>query len=296
MHGAEAGRLQRRPASTSTACGPARQDARANVADRASRARCGGEHTYARRPTLIAHVPARGDCASAPSNASTVMCDGLSSGLTVSGFARRALVSQRVEDCRFARPTRLRGACEMGGVMAAHEDSDTVCGHGWLLRLLRLLRPPHRASRSQDANARPPTRVDPVAPGRPRGEAAPTGGGVNRPPRPRSVTLRSRRPASERVQKRTPREDGLPPWPEPRRSVQANADAPHDLAHRGATAARPPPSLGESGEPSRQRTDGAAVSRGRLLWRKRRCAEQRSNEHHGEYGLAVEHHASRLSN
>jgi hypothetical protein len=38
------------------------------------------------------------------------------------------------------------------------------------------------------------------------------------------------------------------------------------------------------------------VSRGSLRWRKRRCAEQRSNEHHGEYGLAVEHHASRLSN
>ena len=127
-----------RPAFASSAGGPAREHAPACVADRPSRARRGGEHAYARRATRIAHTRAPGACAacvSVPSNAPAVIRRGLGGGCTVAGFARGTLRTQRGEHCRFARPIRLRVACEICGVTAAHKDSDTSYGHGLLLRL-----------------------------------------------------------------------------------------------------------------------------------------------------------------
>ena len=230
------------PAFASSAGGHARGEARACVADRPSRARRGGEHTYARRATRIAHTRAPGACAacvSVPSNAPTVIRHGLDGGCTVAGFARGTLRTQRGEHCRFARPIRLRVACEICRVTAAHKDSDTSYGHGLLLRLLSDCYDRCVAHGGPDARTRPTNAGGPVGawPVCQRRGSIPVAGGY-RPPRPRSVTRRSRRPASKRAQQRTPRLDGLPPLPNGPRAAQPNAGAPHDRAHPRATTAR----------------------------------------------------------
>jgi hypothetical protein len=235
-------------------------------------------------------------CVSVPSNAPTVIRRGLDGGCTVAGFARGTLRTQRGEHCRFARPIRLRVACEICGVMAAHKDSDTSYGHGLLLRLVSDCCDRCVAHGGPDARTRPhqaggPGGAWPVCQ---RRGSFPVAGGY-RPPRPRSLTLRSRRPASKRAQQRTPRLDRLPPCPDRPRAAHPNTDAPHDRAHPRATTARSL-SFGDSRELSRQRTNHAAVSSRRLPRRERRRAEQRPNEHHGEYALTRKHHASRRSN
>ena len=120
--------------------GPGREGRCASVAGRPSRARRGGEHTDARRASCIGQMRAPAACvgarASVASNARPVTRPGLVNGCAVVGFAGRALGSQRGEHCCFARPVRLPVACEICGVMTAHEDSDSACGHGQLLGLL----------------------------------------------------------------------------------------------------------------------------------------------------------------
>ncbi len=121
-----------RPASASNARGPAHDGA----ADGPSRARS-GKQADARRATWIGRMCALGASpdasASVPSDAPAVMRVDADGGGSVARVARALLGSQRGEHCRFARPIRLRVMCEVCGVMAAHEDSYTTCGHGELL-------------------------------------------------------------------------------------------------------------------------------------------------------------------
>jgi hypothetical protein len=83
--------------------------------------------------------------------------------------------------------------------------------------------------------------------------------------------------------------DGLALGPPRGRTAHPTAQTPHDRPYGPAPAA-PPPALDHGRELARQRTNHASVS-GRCLGRRERGGtEQCSNEHHGEYALAGEHH------
>ena len=213
--------------------GPGREGRCASVAGRPSRARRGGEHTDARRASCIGQMRAPAACvgarASVPSNARPVTRPGLVNGCAVVGFAGRALGSQRGEHCCFARPVRLPVACEICGVMTAHEDSDSACGHGQLLGLLggccdRCLAQggpdartrAHSACGLGGANARERLRRRV-----PAGGSFPVAGGY-RPPRPEITG-----PAVAAVRERTcPEADAATGWP--------SAPAGPWSAHRGS--------------------------------------------------------------
>ena len=298
MHGAKAGRLGHSPRLASSTGGPARERARTGAAGRPPRARRTDEQTYARRPIGVGSMRAPGACvrasANVPGNASVVARRNLGGGCTVVGVAGGTLGSQRGQHRCFARPVRQREAGEICGVAAAHKDSDSTCGHRLLLGLSVFALTAVSRSASPDARThvhqRGGTRVR--ARGRPAGDSAQFQGraAVDRRA-PRSPV--ARRSPSERVQERAPRPDGLASWPDRQRTAHSNADAQLDRAHPTPTAARAP-AVRDGHRLSRQRTDHPAVSSRRLRWSEPGGAEQRSHEHHGEYALAAEHHASRL--
>jgi len=262
------------PPPLSSTCGPVREGARTDVAGRPSRARRGGEHTYARTAPGSAHAcVARLHQRERAGNAPTGTRRDLRNG-----FAWPASLVERGLAARWALPLRPanQAACSVRNmrVMAAHEDSDAACGR-WSAPLAlsnccdRCVTRARAETQTHATHAG--ERVSSWPASWRRGSFQSAGGW--QPPAPRSMTSRSRRSA------RKPIATGTPPStadsrtglivPGPRTRTAMRRTTVRTLLRRGAAAfAR------TRWRAERDRTDDAAVAAEGLARRERRRAEQ----------------------
>jgi hypothetical protein len=198
---------------------------------------------------------------------------------------------------------RLRGrqSRPVGPARAAAEASRRPYNSGPPLRQTHHLLPTlTSALELAAASAGRPARVgdlrqlSPPEPG--RTEPTRSGTALGRPAST-STTSRSRRSARGRVMRRKPGLETLPPRADRRRgAAPPTASPPRGQApFRATDAAAQPRPLWEGREMGNQWMTRPARRPGCRYRRERRCAEQRSDEHHGEQGLAGEvHHASHV--